>query len=291
VSIETPPPGNLTAALRDLAAWPVPHVAAAVISGTPEPPQMIAAHGETERSFRLASISKMVTTYAILVAIEEGVVDLDSPVTIAPRGATLRHLLSHTAGYPFEGGTPVDAVGASRIYSNTGIEVAAQWLVLNSEIEFGEYLYEAVLSPLEMTSSVFMGSPAHGLDSTVTDLAKFASELLSPRLVSPTTLAEATKTQYPHLDGIVPGMGRYTPCPWGLGMEIAGTKTPHWMGRERSPATFGHFGGAGTMMWVDPEARISFIALTDLSFDRWAATATREWAQISDKILLAVRDR
>jgi CubicO group peptidase (beta-lactamase class C family) len=252
---------------------------------------MIAAHGETERSFRLASISKMVTTYAILVAIEEGVVDLDSPVTIAPRGATLRHLLSHTAGYPFEGGTPVDAVGASRIYSNTGIEVAAQWLVLNSEIEFGEYLYEAVLSPLEMTSSVFMGSPAHGLDSTVTDLAKFASELLSPRLVSPTTLAEATKTQYPHLDGIVPGMGRYTPCPWGLGMEIAGTKTPHWMGRERSPATFGHFGGAGTMMWVDPEARISFIALTDLSFDRWAATATREWAQISDKILLAVRDR
>jgi CubicO group peptidase (beta-lactamase class C family) len=291
VSIPTPPPGHPSEILRDLETWPVPHVAACVISGQDQPPQIIVSYGDVERSFRLASITKMVTAYAILVAVEEGVVDFDSPVDIAPPGATLRHLLSHAAGYPFDGDTPVDAVGVSRIYSNTGIEVAAKWLELNSGFVFGDYLREAVLTPLEMTSSEFLGSPAHGLDATVADLAKFAAELLSPRLISPTTLAEATQTQYPHLDGIVPGMGRYTPCPWGLGMEIAGTKAPHWMGRERSPATFGHFGGAGTMMWVDPKARISFIALTDLSFDRWAATATREWAQISDKVLTAMRDR
>jgi len=291
VSFPTPPPRQLTEILRDLDTWPVPHAAATVISGRQNPPQIAASFGDIEHNFRLASITKMVTAYAILVAVEEAVVDLDSPVDIAPSGATLRHLLSHSAGYPFEGDTPVADVGRSRIYSNTGIEVAATWLELKSGFAFGDYLHEAVLSPLEMTSSRFSGSAAHGLDATVTDLAKFAMEILSPRLISPTTLAEATRVQYPHLDGIVPGMGRYTPCPWGLGMEIAGAKTPHWMGRERSPATFGHFGGAGTMMWVDPEARISLIALTDLGFDRWAATATREWAQLSDKILSAVRDQ
>jgi CubicO group peptidase (beta-lactamase class C family) len=291
VSISTPPPGYLNEILGAIAAWPAPNAAACVVSRHQDPAAIVAEYGDLRRSFRLASITKMVTAYAILVAVEEGVVHLDTPVEIAPAGVTLRHLLSHAAGYPFEGDIPVAAVGASRIYSNTGIEIAAEWLEEQSGFTFADYLNEAVLAPLQMTASTLTGSPAHGLMSTVSDLARFSAELLSPQLISHDTLAEATRTQYPHLDGIVPGMGRYTPCPWGLGMEIAGSKAPHWMGRERSTATFGHFGGAGTMMWVDPEARISLIALTDLGFDQWAATATREWAAISDKTILAARNR
>jgi CubicO group peptidase (beta-lactamase class C family) len=255
--------------------------------------------------YQLASITKMVSAYAILIAAEETTVDLDADIDLAvittsdgspfvsvgESPITLRHLLSHAAGYPFEGTLPVAAAATSRIYSNTGIEIAARWLEIQSGISFSDYLEEAVLTPLGMTSSHFSGSAAHGLRSSVADLAKFASELLIPRLISPATLADATRSQYPHLDGIVPGMGRYTPCPWGLGMEISGDKSPHWMGRERSRSTFGHFGGAGTMMWVDPAAQICLIALTDHSFDQWAATATRQWAQLSDNVLTAVGDR
>ena len=294
MSAQSPLTEKLSNVLAEVAEWPVPNVSACVVSSGRGPAEILAHHGQLDRVYRLASITKMVSAYAIAIAVEETVLDLDAALPVSTAGqahVTLRHLLSHAAGYPFDGHTAVAPVETSRIYSNTGIEIAAEWLELQSGISFGEYLTEAVLIPLQMTSSQFSGSAAHGLSSTVSDLAKFAGELLVPHLVSPVTLAEATRTQYPDLDGIVPGMGRYTPCPWGLGMEIAGEKSPHWMGRERSPSTFGHFGGAGTMMWVDPEADVSLIALTDQSFDQWAAAATRQWAQLSDQVLAAVGDR
>lgn len=294
MSPQSPLTVKLATVLAQVAEWPVPNVSACVVSSHRGSAEILAHHGDLDRVYRLASITKMVSAYAIAIAVEETVLDLDAALPVSTAGQapiTLRHLLSHAAGYPFEGDTAVAPVETSRIYSNTGIEIATEWLALQSGMSFGEYLTEAVLIPLQMTSSQFSGSAAHGLSSTVTDLAKFASELLAPRLISPVTLAEVTRTQYPDLDGIVPGMGRYTPCPWGLGMEIAGEKSPHWMGRVRSPSTFGHFGGAGTMMWVDPEAHISLIALTDQSFDQWAAAATRQWAQLSDQVLAAVGDR
>jgi len=63
-------------ALRLTASWPVDHVAAAVITRDGS----IETIGETGRSFRLASISKVMTGWATLVAVEEGVVALDQPV-------------------------------------------------------------------------------------------------------------------------------------------------------------------------------------------------------------------
>ena len=68
-------------------------------------------------------------------------------------------------------------------------------------------------------------------------------------------------------------------------MEISGDKSPHWTGRANSPATYGHFGGAGTMMWVDPTARVGVVALTDRPFDEWAPEALRRWPELSDAVL------
>ena len=68
-------------------------------------------------------------------------------------------------------------------------------------------------------------------------------------------------------------------------MEIHGAKHPHWMGATNSPAAFGHFGGAGTMLWIDPVARVSVIALTDRSFDEWATDALRLWPELSDAVV------
>ena len=270
-------------ALHQVTSWPVGRAAAAIV-GTDG---IIDSIGETDRPFRLASLSKCLTAWAIAVAVEEGSVDLDAPIDRpdVPDGATLRHLLAHASGLPFEGGTPIARVGQLRIYSNTGIERAASVLESATEMRFPDYLTEAVLAPLEMTSSALHGSPAHAVDSTVTDMARFVTEMMSPRLIAHETWTDLVRHQYPSLAGIVPGVGSFDPCPWGLGVEIKGSKSPHWMGRSNSPATFGHFGGAGTMMWADPHAGIGVVALTDTSFERWSTEALRLWPAFSDAAL------
>jgi len=150
---------------------------------------------------------------------------------------------------------------------------------------FGEYLREAVLEPLGMTSTVLKGSPAHAVLSTATDLLAFVHELRAPRLISAGSAAEFRSVQFPGLQGVVPGVGRFDDCPWGLGTEIRGTKQPHWTGACNTPPTFGHFGGAGTLLWVDPGVHVACLALTDRPFDEWAAEALKLWPAFSDAVL------
>ncbi len=273
-------------ALHLVTAWPVEHVAAAVV--TPDDVETI---GDGEHRYRLASLSKPMTAWAILVAIEEGVIDLDGPLrhAAAPDGATMRHLLSHAAGFGFNGDEPVAPIERRRMYSNTGIERATEELAAESGIPFDDYLREAVFAPLGMMATELNGSPAHAVWSTLDDSVRFVRELLRPTLVAATTHAEAIRTQYPDLAGIVPDVGRFDPCPWGLGVEIRGDKSPHWTGRSNSSATFGHFGGAGTMMWVDPNADVGVVALTDRPFDEWRDDALRVWPELSDAVLAEVR--
>src|SRR5262245_55598061 len=129
-------------ALHLVTSWPVEHVAAAVVVDG-EPAQTI---GDTERVYRLASVSKPIVAWAMMVAVEEGVVDLDAPLAHveAPEGATLRHLLAHAGGFGFDGELPVAAIERRRIYSNTGIERAAQELASAAQMPFEDYLREAV---------------------------------------------------------------------------------------------------------------------------------------------------
>jgi CubicO group peptidase (beta-lactamase class C family) len=259
--------------------WPVPTAAAATIrfDGAVE------RHGPTTHVFRLASLSKVLLAWAVLVAVEEGSLSLEAP--IGQPGCTLRHLLSHAGGYAFEGALPVATPGRRRIYSNTGIEMAADALTEATGIALADYLTEAVLQPLGMQSTELRGSPAHAMWGTVDDLIRFAKEIISPTLLSPATVHDATSPQFPDLAGVVPGLGAFRPCPWGLGPEIRGDKHPHWTGGNNSPATFGHFGGAGTMMWIDPVNETAVIALTDRKFDEWADEALRLWPELSDAVL------
>lgn len=265
--------------LEGIDAWPVPHVAAAALDAGGV---VVETRGEVERPFRLASISKPMTAWAILVAVEEGVVTLDDPV--GQPGCTLRHLLAHAGGYAFEGAEPIAPPESRRIYSNTGIELAAAHVEQACAIPFATYLAEAVFQPLGMTAAL-RGSPAHAIHATVGDVATFFAETAAPRLISPGQAADALGVQYPALAGIVPAIGKFDPCPWGLGVEIRGEKSPHWTGSTNSPATYGHFGGAGTMAWWDPTARCGVVALTDLAFDQWATEAMRAWPALSDTVV------
>ena len=270
-------------ALELVTTWPVPHVAAAVVAadGT-----VLGTAGELDHRFRLASLTKPIATWAMLVAVEEGTVALDDAV--GQPGCTLRHLLAHAGGYPFEGAEPVAAPARRRIYSNTGIELAARHTADATGIAFRDYLGEGVLGPLGMERCSLEGSPAHAGWATVGDVAAFLGETMRPTLLADDTAADAVRQQWPDLAGIVPGVGRFDPCPWGLGFEIRGAKRPHWTGRANSAATYGHFGGAGTMMWADPEAGCAVVALTDRGFDDWSVDAMRLWPELSDGVLAEV---
>ena len=270
-------------ALDQIARWPAAHASAAVIG----PAGVRDTAGDPDHVYRLASIAKTITAWAVLVAVEEGTVSLDDPV--GQPGCTLRHLLAHAGGYGFDGHEPVSPPERRRIYSNTGIELAATHVADRADMPFGQYLTEAVFAPLELTATSLRGSPAHGVWSSVADLCRFAAEVMAPRLVSEATAALAATVAFPTLGGIVPGVGRFDPCPWGLGFEIRGHKRPHWTGTSNSPATFGHFGGAGTFLWVDPGATgaqpLACVALTDRPFDDWAAEALLRWPELSDAVL------
>ncbi|MGH3695022.1 MAG: serine hydrolase domain-containing protein [Pseudonocardiaceae bacterium] len=259
------------------AQWSVEEVAVAVVHASGV---VLDRHGPQDRPFLLASVTKLLSAYAVLLAVQEGAVDLEAPA--GPHGSTVRHLLAHTSGLAFDSARVVAAPGTKRIYSNTGFEVLAETVSASSGIRFADYLAEGVLQPLGMASSRLSGSAAHGAVSTCADLTRFAAELQAPTLLAAQTLAEATRVAYPGLDGLLPGFGMQRPNDWGLGFELRDHKSPHWTGSRNSPGTFGHFGQSGTFLWVDPAAGAACIALTNRDFGPWAREA---WPPFSDQLL------
>jgi CubicO group peptidase (beta-lactamase class C family) len=262
-------------ALRAIERWEAGSAAAGVARAG----GVVATHGPRDVQLLWASVTKLLTGLALLVALEEGTVDLDEPA--GPPGATLRHLLAHASGLPVDGEQPLTEPGRRRIYSNTGIELAAGLLEKRAAMPFADYFAHAVVGPLGLVGRL-AGSPAHGYRGPLEDLLALASELLQPTLVAPETLCEATSVQFPGLTGVLPGLGRMEPNDWGLTFELRDAKSPHWTGSRNSERTFGHFGASGTFLWVDPEAGLACGVLTDRQFGDWAK---RAWPALSDDVL------
>lgn len=247
-----------------IGTWPVQRAAAGWIDADGRDERS----GDTAHTFALASVTKPIFAYAVLIAIEEQTLGLDQP--LGPRGSTVRHLLAHASGLPPDRGGPTAEPETRRIYSNAGFELLGQALADASGMSATDYVRLAIVEPLGLTVTTIGDSPAHGGLSSVDDLVLLLAEWLDPTLIDPVTMAEATTVQFPDLAGILPGYGRKIPNPWGLGFEIRGTKDPHWSSADNSPDTFGHFGRSGTLIWVDPVARRGAVALTDRDFGPWA---------------------
>ncbi len=262
-------------ALHQIDAWDVPFAAAGVTRAR----DVLATRGDASLPVRLASVSKPVSALAVLVAAEEGVVDLDEPA--GPPGATVRHLLAHASGLPFEGGTPIAPPGRRRIYSNEGFRVLGEHVATSAEMPFADYVRAAVVEPLRLALDP-SGHPGAGMHGGLDDVLALGRELLAPRLVAPETHAEMVHVQFAGLDGVLPDYGRFTPLDWGLGVELRGVKEPHWSGARTSPRAFGHFGGSGTFLWVDPELGAACAVLTTREFGDWAKDA---WPRLSDAVV------
>lgn len=237
-------------------------------------------HGDLGMACSVASVSKPLVAYAVMVAVEEGTLDLSTPA--GPFGSTVRHLLAHASGVGFEGDEPLAAPESRRIYSNFGFELLGATLEREAGMTVAEYLDASVFVPLGMTASSLVGSPAKDVVSTADDLGRFVAELLNPTLIDRTTHREFTRVHFPELAGTVPGIGQFRPNPWGLGVEIRGAKHPHWTGRDNSVDTYGHFGGNGSFIWVDPAVGLATVVVNDRRFGPWAL---RAWPTLSDAVL------
>ncbi len=257
-----------------------------VVVGVTDADGTLSAHGDTEAVLAFASVTKPLAAYAVLIAVRDGLLHLDEPAgPKADEGATVRHLLAHASGVPMdEGGVMTTAPGKRRIYSNWGYEILGDLVAERAGVSFSDHLDHEVLEPLGMSSTVLDGSPAADGRGTVDDLLRFARELLTPTLLDDELHGAATTIAYPGLDGVVPGYGRQAPCDWGLGLELKGTKSPHWTGAALDASTFGHFGRSGSFLWVDPTRGLAAAELADRDFDRWAKEA---WPGFNDRIVAA----
>ncbi len=209
--------------------------------------------GVTTTDYPFASVTKPLAAYAAMIAVDRHLLDLDAPAGPRAPGATIRHLMSHASGLPFEAGYPAQRPERHRVYSNVGIEVMGERFEEETGIDIQTWVDEQVLTPLGIADLIFTGSPAYGAHGTARALAELVREWMRPTLVSPESYRAATSIQFPGLDGVVPSYGRHKENAWGLGFEIHAHKDPHWLSPAHSPETFGHFGASGSFAWVDPK--------------------------------------
>ncbi|MCL5278711.1 MAG: beta-lactamase family protein [Planctomycetes bacterium] len=142
-----------------------------------------------ETIFSIQSMSKTFTATAVLFAVQDGLLDLDAPITMylpeftvqsrfeehPERKITLRHLLSHTAGFTHEAPvgnnfeTPSPSfeehvrsisrtwlkfpVGTQSSYSNLGIDLAGYIVQRVAKKPLARYMREKVFDPLDMPHS------------------------------------------------------------------------------------------------------------------------------------------
>ncbi|TFH51478.1 penicillin-binding protein [Actinomyces viscosus] len=277
-----PDTSQADAVLPALADFPFP--TALVVTGAPAADDgVLLEAGEVDEVFPFASVTKPIVAWAALVAVERGLLDLDAPAgPPAPEGAAIGNLLSHSSGIAADSDERLAAPGVRRIYSNRGFEILGDRLQEATATPLETWVEATVLEPLGMASVLIPGSPAHSGEGSARDLSLFARELAAPRLVSPALAARACAPVLPGLDGVLPGYGRQTPNSFGLGVEVRGSKSPHWTSGGNSPQTFGHFGQSGSFIWVDPVAERQAVFL---GAEPFGALHRKTWPALGDQIL------
>ena len=218
-----------------------------------------------------ASVSKMAVSLAFGVESDWELHKFTE--NIGPRGATIANLLSHSSGLGLEPGDPVSDVGARRVYSNYGYDYAVHAIVGASSPE--DWLDSRVFRPFGMTSTRLEGRPAAGVTGSTEDLMRLAVAWLRPDGIARETRNRMITPYMADLDGVVPGFGRFTPCPWGLGPEIRGQKE-HWMG-DWPAQSFGHFGQSGALMLLNAQEHIGLVATSTEPFGPWAVQLWARW--------------
>lgn len=118
---------------------------------------------------------------------------------------------------------------------------------------------------LETFNSPFWRSLALPWGGLCTDaagaLALIDAFLPHNNFLSHATRDDATHNQTSQLAGGFMAPLLWTDCPWGLGVELRGQKTPHWMAPCYAADSFGHSGSSGMLVWADPTHLLRVVVL------------------------------
>ena len=218
-----------------------------------------------------ASVSKMAVSLAFGVEVDWGLHRYEE--SLGPRGATLANLLSHSSGLGLEESDPVVDIASKRVYSNVGVDRAVASIVGDNRP--ANWLDNRIFRPFGMNSTMLDGRPSADVSGSTNDLATLAVAWLRPDGIAKQTRNRIITPFLPLLDGFVPGFGRFSPCPWGLGPEVRGEKH-HWMG-DWPANSFGHFGQSGSMILLNAGEQIGLVATSTEPFGAWATTLWPTW--------------
>jgi hypothetical protein len=264
-------------ALMQVDGWSPDNVAVGVV----DPEGVRDWHGDEAREFRWASITKPWSRLRPSSPPRKGVVDLDEEA--GPPGSTVRHLLSARLGLPFDG-TVQSRAGASAHLLERRLRGARPARRAPREMPFVEYLTRRCSSRSSSRASC-AGRPRRASTercSTCSSSARSSSVRRSSRR---RRSRRRRPSRSPGSSACCPTSAGWTRTTGGLGVEVRGSKSPHWTGTRNSPRTFGHFGGSGTFLWIDPDAKLALGLLTDRDFDDWSDEAKRVWPELSDAVL------
>ncbi|QPK94370.1 beta-lactamase family protein [Actinomyces sp. zg-332] len=237
--------------------------------------------GDTKKEFPLASVTKLFTTYLTLIQVNKNLLTLED--RLLPNNATVADLLAHTSGLAFDKYEFIHNLREYRQYSNIGMEIIGEYLTDITGIEYEELLIKEIVEPLDLDCFVFKDEKKPSKDgwATLKDLRKFAQELLNPTLI-PRKLLEKACTQYLFLPGIyLNTMLEIDDHAWGLGFELKGSKTNHWMGNLSSKRSFGHFGSAGSYLFIDLDKQTYNIFLGEKKYN---IEHRQKWNKLNDEL-------
>ena len=248
----------------------------------PQNCQLLGTWGDQGKVYPWMSVTKLVTSRTILGAVENGILDLDEPLTrlpgvADPRPVTVADLLSHRSGLDHEKRAFTRASQTRRVYSNSGYEILGDLLSERSGVPFATWVAEMVFSPLRIKRKM-RGSPAWGMHGSLRELLTFAYEAACPRFLSPKLFSAWSTSDEMQLPGVVPGYGFHRDNAWGLGCEIHAGKDPHWTLPGSSAQTYGHFGQSGSFLWIDPACQLGAVFLGQEPF---GALHKRLWVQLN----------
>jgi CubicO group peptidase (beta-lactamase class C family) len=274
--------GSVVAAAREaMARRRVPGMVVAVASSGGEV-ELWSEGVAADAVWAVASVTKLATALGVLRLVEAGELRLEDELweaAAAGPGVTIGRLMAHTSGLPQEPAAGADwravclatplarGPGTRVVYSNAGYGLLGVLIERATRQPFAEALRELVLGPLGVVGEIGEGFAWAGLRTD----ARGALALVRAYRAEPL----ATRDQSEGLDGGLAGVLEWSPCPWGLGPELRGTKGPrHWAPGSASAGSWGHAGQSGCVVWHEPASDVSwFIAGTRDASNGWLLDA------------------
>lgn len=283
----------------------------------------------TDTIFDLASLTKVVATApAVMMLVEDGLLRLRDPVARYIPGferhgkdkVTVEHLLTHMSGlrpdFPLEEEfqgyqraiaraieeQPVHAAGTQFEYSDINFIVLAEIVARTSGMPFDQFVERQLFSPLRMTETGFVPSPANRARIAPTESCRpfgwpcgdEGSLMLRGVVHDPTARRMGGIAGHAGLFGTADDLARYGAMllangvldgarvlsPWsvarmtrpattfgtgeqrGLGWDISSRYSSN-RGDLFSTGSYGHTGFTGTSIWIDPATQTVVVFLSN----------------------------